>query len=420
MAVIKAFKGILYDDALAGRLKNLVAPPYDVISPAMRDELYERSPYNIIRLILGKDIGDKYANAARFLKTWLKKGILVRDKDPSIYIYRQTYLHEGKMKTRTGFIALMKLEDPSKSGVLPHEYTLAKPKKDRLKLLKKVKANLSPIFSLYYEKKPVISKVIGRSIGKEKPFIRIDSEGVIHEMWRVSDKKKIDSLKRAMKGKKIFIADGHHRYEVALQYKKMMKNKASGSANADYIMMYFANLDDTENITILSTHRVLKDIGGLDAEAILSRLRMSFDISKKDTLNNLMAALAKDRVWPRFGAYMGKGAFYLASLKKRISAPKVVKCDKSPQWKRLHVAILHNFVINNLLSLQDYEDNIKYVKEPAEAVRLVDRSGYKIAFILNPTRVHEVKEVALKGDMMPQKSTYFYPKLLAGLVINKF
>lgn len=426
MANIKPFRGILYSQSRVGSLKNLLTPPYDVISEKMQSHFYDLSPYNVIRLILGKEtkkdnrINNKYTRAQHFLESWLRKDILIRDNKPSIYIYKQIYFHERKRRIRTGFIALMKIEDPHKSRVLPHEYTLQEPKIDRLNLIKKVKANLSPIFSLYYDKKLSISKLLKHPIKKMQPIISIEIEGVTHQLWRISDRKIINSIKNNMQDKKIFIADGHHRYEVALMYKKILSKKGKRHTKAYYIMTYFTNLRDGGNVTILSTHRVLKNIGILNEKKILKSLKGIFEISYFRSLDKLLEVLARDKSRPRFGMYMGKKAYYLLMLKKNVSIPKIIKNEKSPQWKRLDVTILHNIILENLLSLKDTEDNIKYVKDPKHVVRLVDSKRYKIAFFLNPTKVHQVKEVAERGDMMPQKSTYFYPKLLTGLVINKF
>ncbi|NQT22959.1 MAG: DUF1015 domain-containing protein [Candidatus Omnitrophica bacterium] len=422
MATIKAFRGLSYNPDKIANLENVVAPPYDVISQTMQNYFYEVNPYNIIRLILGKESdGDnarnnKYTRAHFYLEGWIKKAILIKDKKPSVYVYRQTYLHEGKKRTRTGFLTLMKIEDPHKSGVLPHEYTLNKPKVDRLNLIKKVNANLSPIFSLYHDRKFTIPKLIRKSIKSVRPIAMLDFEGVRHQLWRISDKKTIARLIKLMKGKKVFIADGHHRYEVAFTYKRMMSKKR----NADYIMVYFTNLSDTKNVTILSTHRLLKKIGTKKKADILKLLKGSFEVMKFSNLKSLMNSLSRDKKRPRFGIYMGNKKFYLVSLKKGISISMVIKGNKSSQWKKLDVTVLHNLIMKDLLDLKYSEENIKYLRDPLVACSLVDKGEYGIAFLLNPTKVHQVKEVAERGNMMPQKSTYFYPKLLTGLVINRF
>ena len=426
MANIKPFRGILYNQSKIGNLENVVTPPYDVISEKMQSHFYDLSPYNIIRLILGKETksdnirDNKYTRAGRFLKSWLKKGILIKDKKPSIYVYRLTYLYGGKKRVRTGFITLMKIEDPHRSGILPHEYTLEKPKIDRLNLIKKVNANLSPIFSLYYDRNFTILKLLKKFIRKTPPLVTVNLEGVTHQLWRLSEAKIISLLKNSMREKKIFSADGHHRYEAALMYRKIMSKKSRYNKDIDYVMMYFTNLQESGNVTILSTHRLLKNIGPLNESEILKILGDSFEISIFRDLDRLLKALAKDKKRPHFGMYTEKKIYFLLALKKNISLPKVIKSEKSSYWKRLDVTILHNFILKDLLSLKDSEDNIKYVRDPKHVINLIDSGRYKIAFFLNPTKIHQVKEVAQRRDMMPQKSTYFYPKLLTGLVINKF
>jgi len=429
MACIKPFEGVLYNPLIIRDLQTVVAPPYDVISESMQDHFYSLNEYNIIRLILGKQTendtsrDNRYTRAHSFMKDWLKNNVIKQDHSPCLYIYRQIYLHEGKKKVRTGFISLMKIEDPRKSGVLPHEYTLAKPKIDRFNLIKKVHGNLSPIFSLYYDKNCFISKLLKESIKKEHtPLFNIDIEGVTHQLWRLSDKKIIARIKNKMKEKRIVIADGHHRYEVALTYRDFIRKKGRKGDNksSDYVMMYFTNLKETGNVTILSTHRLLKDIGNMNKKGLRDKLESFFDITNCDKLEDVMRFLDADKKMPRFGIYLGGKRYLLISLKKNINISDVIKEEKSSQWKRLDVTILHNLIINNILCLKDSEDNVKYVRNPEHVVELVDSGNYGMAFFLNPTKPKQVKEVAERGNMMPQKSTYFYPKLLTGLVLNKF
>jgi uncharacterized protein (DUF1015 family) len=199
-----------------------------------------------------------------------------------------------------------------------------------------------------------------------------------------------------------------------------MSKKRGYNKNIDYVMMYFTNLRESGNVTILSTHRLLKNIGSLNKKKILKKLGGSFKISIFRDLDRLLRALAKDKKRPHFGMHIGGRIYFLLALKRNISVSKVIKSEKSSHWKRLDVTILHNFILKDLLSLKDSEDNIKYVRDPKHVIKLIESGRYKIAFFLNPTKIHQVKEVAQRKDMMPQKSTYFYPKLLTGLLINKF
>lgn len=252
MADVKPFKGILYNRKKVD-VSRVVTPPYDVISDDMQARFYRNDPYNIIRLILGKEHkGDtkknnKYTRAKSFFHKWLKSNILTRDPRPSIYVYLQEYLDSGEKKTRVGFISLMRIEDPKKSGVLPHEYTLRKPKEDRLKLIASVRANLCPIFSLFQDQDNIINKIIKPFIKSKEPLFEIDLNGVVHKLWRVDDIKIISKIRSGMRNKKIFIADGHHRYEVSLLYRNLTREKSNvkkSAQNADYVMMYFTNMNE--------------------------------------------------------------------------------------------------------------------------------------------------------------------------------
>jgi len=426
MTDVKPLKGFLYDPHKAKQLKNVVAPPYDIISPEYRDRLYKVSPYNVIRLILGKESGkdnssnNKYTRARANMDAWIKGGILAQDEIPSLYVYRQIYDDEGKKRSRVGFIGLMRIEDPSKKGILPHEHTLAKPKQDRMKLIKEVKANLSPIFSLYRDKTNTISRILDRVVIKDKPAVDFEFEKIRHTLWRLSDASAIGRITRAFKKERVVIADGHHRYEVARQYKELMKLRGHGPRNSDHVMMYFTDIKRDDNVLIFATHRLLKGIRQMDADTIIEKVSPFFNVKKFGSLKALMDALAKNSKLPAFGIYQGGNTYLLIALKPKVSLGRAIEGDQSLEWKKLDVAVLHRLVIKKLLSLDDSEDKIKYVRDARQTAELVRSGDYDIAFFLNPTKASQVKDVAERGDMMPQKSTYFYPKLVTGLVFHKF
>lgn len=426
MADIKPFQGLLYNPSVIKDPAKVVAPPYDVISPDMQDKLYKAHQKNIVRLILGKGCKDdnennnKYKRAKRELDRWIKEDTLVRDKEESLYIHEQIYTNGSKSMTRTGFFSLMKIEDPAAKIVMPHEKTLARPKVDRLNLITEVRANLSPIFALYNDDKKAISKILKKAAEASDPIISIQFDGIAHKLWRLSDKKKIDSIKSAMRDKRIVIADGHHRYEVARAYRDMTRGTKDFKPNMDYVMVFLTNLSEPENVTIFSTHRLIRDMSNMDLAAVKGRLAEYFDINDCRDLAELFSSMRENGRPAEFGVYFGGNSYIKLSLKKDVDAAALIDEDKSPEWKKLDVAILHSFIIRKLLSLKDSEDNVKYVRDPEDAVRLVDSRSYGIAFLLNPTKPDEVKRVALKGDTMPQKSTYFYPKVLTGLVMHRF
>jgi len=426
MATIKSFKGILYGTDKA-HISKVVAPPYDVISEDMQKSFYKMSPYNIIRLILGREEksdtnkSNKYTRAKSFLEKWLKEKVLVKDSKDSIYVYEQDYLDHGRKKTRIGFIAAMKIEDPKRSGILPHEYTLAKPKKDRLNLIKRTKTNLSPIFSLFVDDKGKINSILKHCTRSKKPLFTVDTEGVMHKLWRIDDRKSIQLITSSMKSKKVFIADGHHRYEVALNYRNKMRKSKDFKKSMDYVMMYFSDLKEKNNLTILSTHRVLKNLNKLNKKKFLTELKKYFDVIKQKNLEKCFASLRKrPKSKGVFGMYIKGEGFYLLSLKRKFSPSKIIKSKKTKALKELDVTILHDLIVDGILGIQHIEGNVKYVRDESDAVRLVNNGDYEFAFFLRPTDVMEMKVIAEKGEMMPQKSTYFYPKLLTGLVVNKF
>jgi len=425
MAEIKPFRGFLYNGKKVD-IARAVTPPYDVISRDMQNRFYNAEPYNIIRLILGKEEkrdtprSNKYTRGSRLLDGWIRDRILVKDARPALYICTQEYLHKGKKRRRIGFIALMKIEDPKESGILPHEYTLDKPKADRTNLITKTKANLSPIFCLFRDKGDRINGILKRFVKSEKALFTVDREGVTHRLWRADRKNITKEITGCMRGKKIFIADGHHRYEVALAYRNKMRKSKKYKKNADYVMMYFSNLSKKRNLTILSTHRAVRNIPGFRVKRVLDALKKHFLVKAAGNIDSLSARLEKaPGNTHSFGAYFG-GKLYQLFLKEKYFASGVTASRKASALKHLDVTILHDLVINEILGVKTPENSIKYVRSEKDAVSLVREGGYEVAFFLKPTEVSQMTRAAQKGEMMPQKSTYFYPKLLTGLVINKF
>lgn len=419
MPQVKPFKAIVYNRYKIRKLSKVVAPPYDVILQDMQDQLYRSSPYNIVRLILGKirrgdDASDnRYTRAQRSFSDWLKKGVMIKDKSDAIYIYSQTYKKDGRPVEQIGFLALMSLDQRSGRKVLPHENTLAAPKTDRLNLMRAVKANLCPIFVLYDDNSHKIVNVLKIERRLEKPFIDIYFDNVRHRVWALDDKRAIKKIARLMRSKDIFIADGHHRYEVACMYAAETRKKSS-----KYLMVYFVESDE-EMLTILPAHRVVKDIGRLNKGDITKRLEKFFYMEKVRGIDRLISELSGLRQGRHgFGMYLGKDEFYRLRLKNSSASDAVIR-SKPKEWKRLDVTILHLFILQHLLEVSDEDNNIEFFKDPHDAVRAVDENKASIAFFLNPTKVSQVKHIARLGEKMPRKATYFYPKPLSGLVINK-
>ncbi|MBN1872358.1 MAG: DUF1015 domain-containing protein [Candidatus Omnitrophica bacterium] len=430
MAKIKSFKGILYNTELIEDIAAVSAPPYDVISDHMREELYKTHPNNVVRIILGKEFdGDtprnnKYTRAADHLTEWLRDGILKQDKRSSIYIYEQQYLYRGKLNKRIGFISVMKIEDPSSSLVLPHEYTFSKPKADRLNLIRKTKANTSPIFCIYQDDHNKVTGIIKGYARKASPIVDIHFEGVRHKLWRLSDPRGIEMIQRCMDSKQVFIADGHHRYEVALAYRDEMRRRL-GRIKArlyDNVMAFFSNLTD-ENLVIFSTYRIVRDMGNMDFSEIEKKLSPYFYISTVKDKNELFKRLEQKKKAYAFGMYFKNKRLYLLTLKDESVLDEVIKVDKSREWKRLNVTVLHFLIFDHILNIErnlSNDKNIIYTREEDYAIKLVESGECEAAFFQLPTKVIEVRNIARSGDRMPHKSTYFYPKLLTGLVMNKF
>ena len=344
---------------------------------------------------------------------------MIRDEKASIYIYSQKYREGGRYIDRVGFIALMAL-DEGKKKVLPHEKTLLAPKLDRLDLIRSVKANLSPIFILYEDTSHSILKILKKVSSRKKPFVDIYFDNVKNRAWRLDDKADIMRIQAVMRNADTFIADGHHRFEVTRMYSKELgKTRAPErlKESSRYVMVYFVESKE-DMLTVLPAHRLPRDIGRLKKEEIISRLKEFFVIEKEIGLGAMMSKLNRLRNLHAFGIYFGRGQFYILRLKSMGPVEDAVK-NKPKDWMRLDVAILHLFIFQHVLDIRDDDDNIEFVKSPQDAAKSIDNGKFKIAFFLNPTKVAEVKRIARIGEKMPRKATYFYPKPISGIVINK-
>lgn len=411
MAEIRPFKGVLYNVSKVS-MEDVIAPPYDVITSEYREALYMQSPYNIVRIDFGKDRPDdnetenKYTRAREYLESWMKEGVLMRSVAPSFYAYEMAYSINGERKRLLGFLGLVKLEELGKGSVYPHECTHSKPKQDRLNLMRACKANTSPIFSVYKSSEGGISNLLSRK-SMTKPYIEVaDIAGDVHRLWQIDDEGEIEVIKRELQDKAVFIADGHHRYETAFEYCKEMsaKEMPTGDRPFDHVLMFFANMLD-EGLTILPTHRLLKDIPDKMDEVLSEFFEMrtvtgTFDIKK--TLSG------QKRVF---------GFFRKGSDVWRVLTYKGGNLSEiHPDLRDIEVIILHELVLKKIFKTTDigYEMNIELALDKV-------RSGeFEAALFLNPTKVEDVEKSALSSVRMPPKSTYFYPKLLTGLVVNKF
>jgi len=385
--IIHPFRGILYNKKKIKNPADVFSPPYDIISPAEQVAYYRKSPYNVIRLELNKaskrdnSKNNVYTRAAGFFDSWMRNGILERDDKPAIYIYAKTFLHNGKKRNTFGFIAVAKIDKSRHSHVRPHEHTFTAPKEDREKVLDIVGVNLSCIYTLVEDQGLKINRLL-REASKARPFIDVKFDKVRHRIWKMSGEKELKKLQQFMKNKQAFIADGHHRYEAAANFRD--KNN---TPSANYVMMYFASIED-KNLTILPTHRVVKKLPRIPENI--------FDITPVLNKKKMLEALDKN---------FGKAHIFGMYADGKFSALKLRNSEK------LDVELLHDLI------LQGAKD-IYYTRDAAEAVELVNKKQYKAAFFLNPTRAEEIKDASIRGEKMPHKSTYFYPKLLTGLVMR--
>jgi uncharacterized protein (DUF1015 family) len=428
MAEVKPFKGILYNrENIHGDYSSVCAPPYDVISASMQDDLYRRSEFNVIRLILGKkqtnDTPESnwYTRAGKTLNEWIDRSILAKDKDEAFYIYVQEYTFEGEKKRRLGFIGLMEIVDPATKKIFPHENTLAKPKEDRMEVIKKVKGNMSPVFGLFTDEGGKVTGILEEFISANPSVIDATVEGERNRLWRLSDKRSVEAVSSLMKDKSVYIADGHHRYEVARKYRDMMRKEPGYDGSADSVMMYFSDMGSANDLTIMPTHRVVKKTG-LSEDDVVKKLRGSslFNVTQTRNLSEMIKKMKELSLKSHSFGFFGGKKYFVIEPKDNNDISGMIDEKKSREWKSLDVSILHFVIFKKELDVKSEEGNITYVKTPEEAEKLVKDGTHEGAFFLNPTKVKEMKAVAEHGDMMPQKSTYFYPKLLTGLVMHKF
>ena len=439
MAKIAPFRGIIYNQGKAGAIDTLVCPPYDIISPAEQQELYRKSPYNVIRLEYGLtspadgDEDNRYTRAAAVLEDWSRSAVLQEITEPGFSIYEMEYKVGRDAKRLRGIICLVRIEDYDSGIVKPHETTLSGPKTDRLNLLRSCKATFSQIFSLFSDPLGNVAGILAKVSRKPEMEVK-HRDGVTHRIWSLTDRKDIDAIVRELADKHIFIADGHHRYDTALNYRNE-RRKAAGSFTGEegfnYVAMFLARLEDP-GLTIFPAHRALFNLTDFNAQKFEEDLNKYFDIERidfdkksesKDLLTVLDTMAHREDHSHVFGMRVkGEHSYYLLTLRNEADMDVLLPA-KSPAYRRLDVSVLHHLIIDKLLgiSMQTHKMglNIEYVKDAEEADKRVHDNAAEIVFFMNPTKVREVKDVAIAGERMPQKATYFYPKLLTGLVMHK-
>jgi uncharacterized protein (DUF1015 family) len=423
MATIKAFCGTKFSKS-AGDLNTLVSPPYDIVNDKEREELAQKNDKNIIKLELPKGGDDRYKEAGELLSVWKSDGTLIKDSDPAYYVYEMAFTANGVKNSLKGFVGLVKLQEFSDGVVLPHEETLSKAKTDRFNLMSETMCNFSQIYSLYMDENGETLKTINEASKGAPDMAVTDADGTVHRMWTVTDKAVIEALTAAFADKKLYIADGHHRYETALNFEKKLKEDGKQTDNSGYISMMLVNIENP-GLVIFPTHRIVKGLESFDADALIAKSAEYFDISEAANEDEMNAALhsAYDAGKKAFALYTGNGKCSVFTLKNE-NAVKEILPEKSDAYCGLDVSVLHSLVLEKLLGIDKEnmanQKNLTYTRNAKEALEAVDFGGANCAFILNPTKVEEIRDVAAASEKMPQKSTYFYPKLITGLVINDF
>lgn len=427
MAQIKPFAAIRYDTQVVGELSKVTSPPYDIISPEDRVYYHKLHPNNFVRLVLGEeyptdnDRDNRFTRAGRYLEEWLASGVLKQDAEPAIYVYRQEFsaLGAGQDEARKsvrGFTCAVKLADYSENVILPHEWTLARPKSDLALLIRQVKANLDCVYGLYADSERVLDDVMDKAMADEPIEEAVDKNGVVNTVWAISDPADIQKVKSFLADKQIAIADGHHRYETALAYRDELRETTGckcGECEFDYVMMTLINVYE-KDMTIYPTHRVLGNLPENALGKLSEMLREDFEV-RASTKERLIEEMAREGA---IGMYLPGRAAILAP-KEGIES---VLPGSEPS-RKLELTKLHKLILEKHLGIDDEklrnQAHIVYTRDPEEAFRLVDCGERQIAFLVNHIPVKAVLDIAAAGEKMPQKATYFYPKLLSGLALRK-
>ena len=419
MAEIKPFRALRFTDK-AGDISTLTCPPYDIISDEQREEFLKENRYNVIRLELPKG-NSPYEQAGNDLKDWLTNGILKQDTDEGLYIYEEEFTAYGQTKKVKGFICLVKLEEFSKGIILPHEETLSKAKEDRFNLMKATSCNFSQIYSLYMdEEHKTMDRIDALSSGK--PRYEFSDGEVTHRLWIVNDKLAVKAISEDFADRKLYIADGHHRYETALNYRNWKREQGTADGSEDYVMMTLVNMEN-DGLVVFPAHRLIHGIENFNGDKLLNDCGAYFDVIPREHVAEIEANL--DALYKQgkkaFAYYSGEDKWHLLILKDENVMAEILP-DKSDAYRGLDVSVLHSLILEKLLGIDKEnmanQKNLTYTRSFGEAVRTVESGNAQCAFILNPTRVTEIRDVATAGEKMPQKSTYFYPKLITGLAMN--
>jgi uncharacterized protein (DUF1015 family) len=431
MADIRAFRAFRYDLGHVGALSDVIAPPYDVIDPALQQTLYDRSPYNVIRLILNKEEpGDtenqnRYTRAARFLRDWQQAGILMQDSARALYVYHQEFDVEGRQYTRRGVLARVRVEPFGEGRIFPHEETMPGPKADRLRLFQATGMNLSPVFGLYPDQECAVQQKLDEAVQRVLPLEARDHLGVVSRLWPVTDQQVVSALTGLMGPKPIFIADGHHRYETALRY--LEERRAAGDvrdaeAAPNFVLMMLVCMSDP-GLIILPTHRLVSGWSAVTADELQTVLRAHFEVETvgrgeqgaRDTWEQIEADGSQNLLG--FGT-VADGVWQSARFRDPERMAELAPTH-SPAWHSLGVSILHMLVLGRSVPEKlGGQLTCRYVHLLREVLDALAAKECQLAVLVPPATMQHVEAIAGNLEKMPPKSTYFYPKLLSGLVLN--
>lgn len=413
MAEVKPFPGLIYNSAAVKEISGVFCPPYDVISPEMQESLYNRHPFNVVRIELGKPQPDDsensnvYTRARYYLQEWLKKGILIRDAEPYFYLYQQDFSFENRTYHRPGIVAAVRIEDFDKKVILPHEKTLPKARKDRFELLKTTETNVSQIFGFFSDETRKARSVIASTIKSSPVYSFTDEEGVTHTLYRIPPQLN-QKLIEALNNTRIYIADGHHRYETALNYRNYMREKHGYIPDAfwEYVMITLVPVES--DLLILPIHRLVHTEPDIKERQLINQLSQQFKVTPMPGSHHLKEALEKTSGFGVFGMVTGSNTYLLeytgnSGRKYRLEAELL-----------LHEVLIPYYGIKQ----KTIEDTLTFTSSFREAIKAPRRGEASAAFIMRPVPVETVKEFAEAGMTMPQKTTYFYPKVWTGLVMR--
>ncbi len=414
MAEIQPFKALRYDPEKTGGLQDVVSPPYDVIDAEQRAALVEKSPYNVVEIDLPQG-DDPYEHARQQFDAWRAEGVIVEDDEPALWVLAQDYVGpDGKPRTRTGFLARVRVTEYGPGTIRPHERTHPGPREDRLRLTRATKANLSPIFSLYSDESGTATEALHQATNGAPYAETTDQDGTHNRLWRLADPRLIETIQAAVGERELLIADGHHRYETARVYAE----EVGGEGPHNYVLMCLVALQDP-GLTVFPTHRLVKGLQAAQHEKLADTIREDFEVERLDDKNEL-APPENDKLCIGYIDAHFKRPFMLTLKDQRI-ADDALPSHAEP-YRHLDTAVLEALILKGALEMTDdtidHLDGLGYARDFGQALALIEAGTYDAAFFMAPTPVTRIQAVAAAGENMPPKSTYFYPKVPTGLVFN--